>query len=76
MIASATINSHEGTAKRLRGPQGRGLLIHNKLGQALRERCSLTDRGLEADDLIIDVTLLDSDELKTIIQQQDVLINA
>jgi len=40
------------------------------------ERCSLTERGLEADDLIIDVTLLDSDELKTIIQQQDVLINA
>lgn len=40
------------------------------------EASSLAERGLSADDLLIDASVVDSDELNRIIHNQDVLINA
>lgn len=38
------------------------------------EKDSLEARGLTADDLITDVTVVDADEVKKILQQQDVIL--
>ena len=51
-------------------------LEHYEVENIYVEASSLAERGLDADDLLIEATVVDSLQLNSIIHMQDVLINA